>query len=173
MKNMKDNKKVEKLDEEVQKLALAIDKVEDEKLILINQLKKALADYSNLERDLEKRLGIRGDQIKIDLAKSLLKVMDDIYFALENAKDIQMNGQVRNWAEGIKAILFDVKKALEDFGVTEINVSKGDKFDSLLHEAVTSVKGGEKNTIFEIMQPGFALKDMIIRPVRVVISLGD
>ena len=38
-------KECEKLERQVQELALNIDKIEDEKLLLTNQLKKALADY--------------------------------------------------------------------------------------------------------------------------------
>jgi len=41
----------EELEKKIQELALTVDKVEDEKLVVENQLKKALADYHNLVKN--------------------------------------------------------------------------------------------------------------------------
>lgn len=167
------SKDIKKLENEIQELAKMVDKVEDEKLEVTNQLKKALADYANLERDLDKRTTMRGDMIKVEIAKALLKVMDDIHFALKNAEGMSMTDEVNNWVEGVKNSMSDVQKTLSEFGIESIEVNKGDVFDSTIHEAVTAMKGGEKNTVLDVMQPGFILGDIVIRPARVVISLGQ
>jgi ribosome-binding protein aMBF1 (putative translation factor) len=56
-KNENKNKNLseDKLEKKIQELALTIDKVEDEKLEVENQLKRALADYHNLLKHSEKR----------------------------------------------------------------------------------------------------------------------
>ena len=47
-KDITQKNKEEELEKKIRKLALTIDEVEDEKLVVENQLKKALADYHNL-----------------------------------------------------------------------------------------------------------------------------
>ncbi|HAM96674.1 TPA: hypothetical protein DCP76_02655, partial [Patescibacteria group bacterium] len=56
----------------INELTLNIDKVEDEKLIIENQLKKALADYQNLSNSAEKRNELRFFQTRKNLAESVI-----------------------------------------------------------------------------------------------------
>lgn len=168
--NTENIKKIEKLESDLKELALTIDKVEDEKLEITNQLKKALADYSNLERDIEKRVETRGLQIKLQIAQTLINVLDDISLAIDNSKDLQATEEVGRWMEGVKATLLDVEKALVAFNISRVEVKKGDLFDSSQHEALGTVQEGEAGTIYDIVQPGYRLNDVIVRPARVIVS---
>ncbi|KKR05545.1 MAG: Protein GrpE [candidate division WS6 bacterium GW2011_GWF2_39_15] len=163
-------KKVQELEKDLKALAGTIDRVEDEKLVMQNQLKKALADYSNLERDIEKRVELRSLQTKISIARALLNSLDDINFALVNSEKLDLNDEAKKWIEGIKATLFDIEKAVAQFNITKMDVKKGDKYDSNMHEALATVPEGEAGMIYDIVQPGFVLGDIIVRPARVVIS---
>jgi molecular chaperone GrpE len=162
--------KVLLLENDLKKLALTIDKVEDEKLVVQNQLKKALADYSNLERDIEKRVELRGLQTKLQIARVLLNSLDDISLAITNSENLKLDEEGNRWLEGIKATLFDVEKAIAEFEIVKMGVNKGDVFDSSLHEALGTVTEGEPGTIYDIVQPGYMLNDIIVRPARVIIT---
>jgi molecular chaperone GrpE (heat shock protein) len=55
-------------------------------------------------------------------------------------------------------------------GLIKFLPKKGDKFDPDIHEAVTTVKEGKKGHIFDVLQPGYKLDNVLIRPARVVVS---
>ncbi|HRI05628.1 MAG TPA: nucleotide exchange factor GrpE [Candidatus Dojkabacteria bacterium] len=173
-KNIKMNndltKKIELLESEIKELATTIDKVEDEKLVIENQMKKALADYSNLERDIEKRVEIRSVQTKLQIAQTMLNVLDDISFAMSNSEKLELSDESKRWVEGVKATLFDIEKAVAQFGIVKMEINKGDSFDSSRHEALGTVSEGVDGTIYDIVQPGFMFNDVIVRPARVIIS---
>lgn len=162
--------KVTLLENELKELAKLIDKVEDEKLVLQNQLKKALADYSNLERDIEKRVDLKSVQIRLSIARSLLNVLDDIALANSNSSNLKLDEEGKRWLEGINATLFDIEKAVAQFDIVKMEIKKGDTFDSNIHEALGTVAQGEPGTIYDIVQPGYMLNDIIVRPARVIIS---
>src|SRR5690606_24528984 len=98
-------KKTDKHLEEIQKLAETIDRVEDEILLVENQLKKALADYANLQRDIEKRVGLREDQMKMQIAQTVMSVLDDTQMAMKASEDLELSEETVSWLEGLKAIL--------------------------------------------------------------------
>ncbi len=162
--------KIEQLENEIRELAATIDKVEDEKLVIQNQLKKALADYSNLERDIEKRVARSSLQTKLQIANVMLNVLDDISLAIQNSTNLELNEESLRWADGVKATLTDIEKVIAQFGIVKMVVNKGDVFDSSLHEALGTVQEGDAGTIYDIVQPGFMLNDIIVRPARVIIS---
>ncbi|MBI2357252.1 nucleotide exchange factor GrpE [Candidatus Dojkabacteria bacterium] len=168
---MKDyDKKIKELENDLKTLATTIDKVEDEKLVMRNQLVKALADYSNLERDIEKRVENRSIQIKLQITRTLLNVLDDVNFAVVNSANMKMSEETLKWVEGVKATLFDIEKAVGEFGIIKMETKKGDMFDSSMHEALGTVPEGVAGTIYEVVQPGYMLNDIIVRPARVIIS---
>ena len=55
-------------------------------------------------------------------------------------------------------------------GLTKFIPEKGEKFDSEIHEAVTTVEGKQKGLIFDTLQPGYYLDSIVIRPARVVVT---
>jgi molecular chaperone GrpE (heat shock protein) len=76
--------KIEELESKIQELALTIDRVEDEKLEILNQLKRALADYQNLESNTQKRLNLMYLQSRKSLAEKLIPIVDDLTMAVKS-----------------------------------------------------------------------------------------
>jgi molecular chaperone GrpE len=144
----------------------------DEKLLLENQLKKALADYANLERDLDKRIEVRSLQMKLQIARTLMNVLDDVSLATEAGKKLQLADDAKAWADGISATLMDVEKAVSEFGIVRMETKAGDMYDSSMHEAVGTVNEGEKGKIHEVIQPGYLLGEVVVRPARVIVAQG-
>ncbi len=157
------------LEGKVQELAFLIDKVEDEKLEVENKLKKALADYINLESGINKRVDMKMEQVKLSLARNLLEVMDDFFYALEAGEKLKVDGSFKAWMQGITSTIEKLKKVLENLGVEIIDVEKGMEFDNSRCEAIGTVGQGVNNTIHEVAQPGYTMGENIVRPARVIV----
>lgn len=104
-----------------------------------------------------------------DLAKSVLPVLDNLKRALtievtdENGKQLK---------KGIQMVHDHLTSALTDHGITEIEAD-GKPFDPTLHQAVQTVpvKDGQKaDTVVQVLQAGYQLKDRVLRPAMVVVA---
>lgn len=155
---------------EIQQLVDAIDSLEDEKLEITNQFKKALADYQNLEKNNEKFIKLRSLQMKKHLVEEILPVMDALTIALNSSKDFKLDDKSKAWADGISASIENLEKALVKLGLTKFEPKKGEKFDSEIQEAVATIKEGKTGHVFDTLQPGYRLDEILIRPARVVVS---
>ena len=158
------------LEKKISKLALDIDKVEDEKLVIKEQLMRALADYHNLVKDSDKRNEIRYFQLRRGLSQNILPHMDSLSLAIESSKNLKMTEEIKAWLNGIEAISSSIKKVFEDIGLKQYVPNKGDKFDPTKHEALSVVDKGNSGEIYDLIQPGYILDNTVIRPARVVVS---
>ncbi len=158
------------LEKKIEELVFTIDRVEDEKLVVENQLKKALADYQNLEKSVEKRQGIRYFQMKKSLCEELIPSLDSMTFSLESEKTLALDSKEKAWFEGVVAIYNSIARSLEGIGLKTYLPVEGDMFDASIHEAVATVEQGESKRIVEVVQPGYVLDDIVIRHAKVVVS---
>ena len=74
--------------------------------------------------------------------------------------------------KGIEMVARDMEKALKNNNVTKID-SLGKVFDPTLHQAVKTVpveEGQEPETIVQVFQDGYMLKDRVLRPAMVVVA---
>ena len=81
----------EELENQIQELANLIDTLEDEKLEITNQLKRALADYQNLEKNTDKLTRLRFLQTKKNLAEDLIPVIDSLNIALKSRQELDLD----------------------------------------------------------------------------------
>ncbi len=144
--------------------------LEKENVEIENKMKKALADYINLEKSMDRKLEIRLDEMKLKVARNLLELMDDFYYGIEAGKEFKADECVTAWMSGITNSFEKMKKTLDVLGVEMIGVKVKEKFDSSKHEAIGIVQEGENDTIHEIVQPGYVMGENIVRPVRVIVS---
>ncbi len=135
-----------------------IKEVENDELVqLESQLKRALADYQNLEKRiaLEKSVWIR--MANRDLILKLLPGIDNLLLAEKHTED-----------EGIKVSIKHFMDALEQEGVKRIE-TEGAEFDPNTMEAIQTVEG-EENKVVEEVKAGYTLNDDVIRPAQVVVG---
>lgn len=130
------------------------------------QLKQALADYQNLKRDMDKRMQIGGDLVRADVLRSVIGIADDIDIALAHSA----GKDEKNWRDGVEFILRKMQGAIEQSGARRIECTTGDVFDPRFHEAVGVLHEGKDGTIAQVVQNGYALGDVIVRPVRVIVN---
>lgn len=135
-----------------------------------NLLKKALADYQNLEKNLDKRISMKDFQMRKYIVEKFMPVLDGIYMSEKSAQDLNITPEIKAWFNGVENILGGIENIFREIGVEEIKVNKGDVFDPNRHEVLATVKDGEDGKIFDILQPGFEMDGEIIRPARVVVS---
>ena len=137
----------------------------------INQKMRAIADYQNLKRRVDEERKERQRKITSDVIYTMLPVLDDIDRALISTQVTAItendNGVQEKWVEGILLIKEKFMNILNDEGIIEID-TKVD-FDPKLHEAVGYANGNE-NKILEVIQKGFCMDDVIIRPAKVVVG---
>jgi molecular chaperone GrpE len=137
---------------------------------LENLLKKALADYQNLEKNIDRRISLKDFQMRKYLVERFLPVLDGIYMSEQVADKMDIPDEIEAWFDGVENILDGIEDIFEEIGVKEIEVEKGDDFDPNIHEAITTVKEGKDGKIFDVLQPGFEMNKEIIRPTRVIVS---
>ena len=131
------------------------------------QLKKALSDYQNLKRDMNKRLDFEEMMIRKSVMRSLIELADDIDLAMDNVE-----GE-KGWREGVSNILNKFYIVLKDLGGQVIETKEGDDFDSEKHDAIGVVNEGKDGKIVKIVQNGYTIKDVIVRPARVIVCKSD
>lgn len=162
--------KIAKLEEHIKELALTIDKVEDEKLEITNQLKRALSDYHNLELNTQKRLELLYLQSRKSLAERLIPIADDMSMAIKSKGDIQFDQKALSWVNGVTELFVKLDRSLEEIGIQKYIPEIDSEFDPDKHEALATIPGDKPDVIHEVIQPGYVLDNVVIRPSRVIVT---
>ena len=104
-----------------------------------------------------------------DLAKSILPVLDNLKRALAIEVTDKNGKQLK---KGIQMVHDHLDQALKDHGITEVD-ALGKQFDPNTQQAVqtVAVSGDQKaDTVVQVLQSGYLLKDRVIRPAMVVVA---
>lgn len=120
----------------------------------LNGWKRAQADFINFKKDETKRLTEFLKYGNEALVLEIVDVLDD----LDNAAK-----EIKN--PGLDQVMKKFLDLLKKYGVERIKVA-GEKFDPLVHEAVSTEPNGDK---IEEVRAGYTMQDKVIRPARVKI----
>ena len=123
----------------------------------LKDLQRLQAEFENFMKrtELEKQEIIKYSNEK--LIFKLLNVLDSFQLALKHNND-----------EGVKLIYSELITLLESEGLSKIKTN-GD-FDLKFHEALIQEEGEFDNKIILELQPGYMLKEKVIRPAKVKIT---
>jgi molecular chaperone GrpE len=130
---------------------------------LENQLKKALADYQNLEKRIAEE---KANWIKLATRGFILRILptlDHLDTALKGAKD---SGDTSSWLNGIELAVGEFRKALQEEGLEPVGC---ESFDPNFHEAI-GVSDGPEGKIIDVAQMGYTLNGKLIRPAKVIVG---
>jgi molecular chaperone GrpE len=127
---------------------------------------RALADFDNYRKRVERERGLAALSGKRGLVLSLLDVMDDFERALEHTED--SSDAV---AEGLRAIYQRLANVMEAQGVTPIE-TVGQPFDPALHEAISAVETDEvePGAVLDEVSRGYIWNGELLRPARVRVA---
>jgi molecular chaperone GrpE len=141
-----------------------VQQLEERVVNLEDQLKRALADYRNLERRVSEDSLALGDYAKSELIRKILPALDSLDQAVAGASQSDSES---GWLKGVLMSLKQLRQSLSDEGLVEIEAEGN--FDPNLHEAV-DVRQGEDGKILEVLQRGYTLNERIVRPAKVVVG---
>ena len=141
-----------------------IETLKHDKVDLEEKLKKSLADYQNLTKEMKKRLDFEENMVRIKVLREIIGIADDIDVAVDHIED------EKGWREGIGLILEKFRTVIENIGAELIECKEGDRFDASIHEAIGVVNEGDDGHIAKVIQNGYRLGDVVVRPTRVIVS---
>lgn len=151
----------------IKKLREKIKTLESEKKEYLDLSQRTRADYMNFKKDVESnRVNDRKFATK-NFISDLLPVLDAYDMAQANKEAWEKVDQ--NWRMGIEYIFNQFKGVLEKEGVIQFGAI-GDSFDPNLHESMEHVPVDDESkndTIVQVLQKGYKMGDMILRPARV------
>lgn len=142
--------------------------LERERSELADQVLRARADFDNYR----KRMARDAERIRQTAAEGLIRdilpVVDHLELALKHAED-----HPGALGEGVAMVLRQFQEALGKHGLEPIP-SVGEPFDPNVHEAVMQRESAEvpPESVVEEFQKGYRLGQMVLRPAKVVVSLG-
>jgi len=127
--------------------------------LLEEQLKRALADYQNLEKRIRKETERWQQDRFFHLADKLLGVLDNLERAEKHLQD-----------PGLKMAVNQFRKVLASEGIEEIK-SDGEVFNPETMDCVAVVTG-PKDVVVETLSKGYSLNNVVIRPAKVKVGSG-
>jgi len=137
---------------------------------LEDRLLRLQADFDNLRRRTlkEKEEAFRyGHE---NLVKDLLPTVDNLERAVDHARQNE-GGGVEGLLQGVELVLRELRGVFARHGVEEIE-AEGKTFDPSVHEAMAQAPDDSvpANTVVQVFQRGYQLRDHLIRPARVIVS---
>ena len=131
-----------------------------------DKLLRALADFDNYRRRVERERGTAAQSGKREVIVPLLEVLDGFDRALEH-----IDAAPPAFAQGVQALHRSFLTVLERHGVTAFD-SVGEKFDPRFHEAIATVATDEveSGTIVDELRRGYGWGDEVLRPALVRVA---
>ncbi len=151
----------------IKKLRERIKTLESEKQEYLDLSQRTRADYANFKKEVESnRVSDRKFATK-RFIEELLPVLDSYDMAQSNKEAWEKVDQ--NWRIGIEYIFAQLRTVLEGEGVTQFG-KIGDTFDPHLHESMEQVaveSEADNDKIVNVLQNGYKMNDIVLRPARV------
>jgi molecular chaperone GrpE len=152
-----------KLKEKIAELETKLQEAEDKIL-------RTHAEYDNYRKRSFREIADARAYVKADTLTPVLNVFDHFKMAVDAAEQTEDMNVIR---EGMKMINNEFSRAMEEFGVEEIN-AVGTVFDPKIHEAVAKEPSDEveEDTVIKQWRCGYKLGERLLRPATVVVSTG-
>lgn len=131
---------------------------------LLNDLKRLQAEYANYRRRTEEQRQIEIERAKGEAAKGLIPVLDDLGRASQHGDLVE--------GTPFAVIAEKIRSVVERLGVVSYGEA-GEEFDPQRHEAIFQqpTPGVEKTTVLEVVEVGYRLGDVELRPAKVVVAV--
>lgn len=145
---------------------------------LESQLKRAVADYQNLEKRVAEGRSELTKWGTGELLVKLLPVLDHLEQALRGVKESNESESQSGWFKGVELAVKELDQVLQSEGLGQIaadpstSLGTGSQFDPNLHEAVDTQEGND-NMILKVVRKGYTLNGRVLRPAAVVVGRSN
>lgn len=157
----KEKKKLEKANEEIDKLKAEVNHWK-------NEYYRAYADTKNLRNNLEQDYRNALKYRSEGFIEELLPILDSFHMALANEPT---DPTLKNYLTGFQYVYRNMVAVLENEGVSELVPEVGKKFDPNTMDAVDTVEGDQDNVVLKVYGCGYKLHDRIVRPAKVQVAV--
>ena len=127
---------------------------------------RLVAEFNNFRRRSEQERRNVWSKAQADLVEKFLEVLDD----LQRIAELDLsNATVDTIMEGVDLVERKFARTLEESGIEVID-PVGDEFDPERMEAMMRVPSDSQQqvgTVAQVLQKGYSLKDVLVRPARV------
>jgi molecular chaperone GrpE len=134
----------------------------------MNKLRYLMADFDNFRKQTERQIESKINQGKAELILKFVSIHDDLFRAIETAKQCKSDHVV---IEGLEGILRNVEALFDAEGVKEIETT-GTPFDPNIHDAISFKYDDSvpENTVIGEIRKGYMISNKVLRPSLVEIS---
>lgn len=143
-------------------------RLERERQEYLEGWQRAKADFINYKKDEAKRLEEFAKYQSEGFLRNLITVLDSFDLGIAA---LEKQGNVE---KGIYMIRTQIEDLLRTYGVAKIGLARGAPFDPVVAEAVAAAESEEvpDGHVLEEIEPGYKLREKVIRPARVKVSKG-
>jgi molecular chaperone GrpE len=127
------------------------------------------AEFDNFRKRTNKERVDLINTASAGVIKDMLTVLDDFERAIQNNENVE---DIQAVKEGFHLIYHKFKNILESKGL-KVMSSKGELFDSELHEAIANIPAPseeEKGKVVDDVEKGYYLNEKVIRFAKVVVG---
>jgi molecular chaperone GrpE len=139
-----------------------------------DRLLRALAETENVRRRAQREREDASKYAVAGFAKDLLSTADNLRRALDSLPESEArDDRTRSLLAGVAATERELLGIFERYGIKRID-PKGERFDHNFHQAIFEAERPDQptGTIIEVLQPGYALHDRLLRPAMVGVAKG-
>ena len=140
-----------------------------------DKLLRALAETENVRRRAQREREDAAKYGAANFAKDLINVADNLRRALASVPEDQVKDELtRTLLQGVDATERELRAAFERHGIRRID-PMGERFDHNFHQAIMEVEnsGQPGGTVVQVLQPGYAMHDRLLRPAMVGVAKGE
>lgn len=143
----------------------SVDPLEDTANPYLEDLRRLSAEYANYRKRTEANVELDKQRATAAAVVSLLPILDDLDRA-EQHGDLEEGSAFATIAQKLRTTL--ERLGLEGFG------EKGELFDPQHHEAIAQVPvpGTEEHTVLDVVERGYRIGDVELRPAKVAVAVG-
>ncbi|RGE19154.1 nucleotide exchange factor GrpE [Leucobacter sp. wl10] len=131
----------------------------------LEDLRRLTAEYANYRKRTEANAELEKQRAVAAAVTPLLGVLDDLERAEQHGDLVE--------GSAFATIAQKIRGTMERFGLESFG-EKGDPFDPQLHEAIARVPvpGTEQHTVLDVIERGYRIGDVELRPAKVAVAVG-
>lgn len=131
---------------------------------------RALADYKNLQNEVEKRRGEWAQMSEIQALEDFLPVYENFKKAFSVVETQHVASPSDSWRKGIEHIMAQFSDVLKAHGLEEIK-TVGEELDLKFHEVVGEEESDEPaGTIIKEVETGYVMSGRVVKVAKVIVA---